>query len=330
MIERLTIQNFQCVEEFDETLDPGINCFVGRSGRGKTSRAIRAPFWLVFNKPTGNRFLYDEKITGRKWDGKPTIVSMRTSDGHYVGRIRSANSNLYLLDDQTFQGFGQSVPEEVTKSLNLHPVNFQLQHARRVEDERFSQCNPLYLLSMSPSEVARILNDLGGIDDIDDALSYVNKRMNREDALKKSGKLSIEKIEGELVAYSGLDSLDKAVSELEGKEREIEELDLKIRGATEAVNSVKIKKAALSTFKGLKRFKASVDRLGVEQAKIDALSGELTVVYDAVHRLKEARKGQDALALLYQNAKEKFEKAKPKTCPLCGGEWKKGGGMVSV
>ena len=323
MITRLKIHNFQICEFFDEELDPGINVFVGQSGRGKSARAIRAPFWLAFNKPVGTRFMYDQKITGNKeWKSGDTLVSVWTDDGHCCERIRGNSDNLYRCDGVSLSGFSQTVPEEITKALNLTPLHFQTQHARRIEDERFSQCNPLFLLSMSPSEVARFMNELGGIDEIDDAFSIIEKRIRREETLSKTSKAEQDRIEEELKEYSGLEELEREVLSLRSKNQEIEEQERKINMAVMAVAKLLEAEEGLSTLSDLPELKREISRLENKITNIHHFELEISKLKGAISALEIAEDDLKTCQEEHKQVKERYERLKPDTCPLCGEEWK--------
>lgn len=160
MLKRLTVRNFQCHTALDQELSPGVNVFVGKSGAGKSAGVVRPMRLLAFNRPLGESY--------RRWGSDETEVLVELDDGREVSRTKGDKDNLYRLGEEEFRSFGQQPPEAVREALNLGEINFQFQH------------DPLFLLSMRAPELSRTLNEVAGLDQIDEAFSRVNSRLRRE------------------------------------------------------------------------------------------------------------------------------------------------------
>lgn len=290
MLKRLKVQNFMCIEDFDEELSPGVNVFWGFSGTGKSSVAIRAPMLLSLNRPAGISFLYDPRITGNeKWKQGPAQVLVETGDGRIVERIRSESENLYVLDGNKLNGFGTGVPDSVRQALKISYQNFQAQHPRRIEDERYSQMNPLYLLSLSPSEVAKTLNDLAGLEDIDIGKARVNDRVNRESREVEKQKGLKEKYEQDLTLYEELDQLETSVFGLEQIQTSKERATSLIEGMELAILAVRKAKEEKAKFAGLDLLKGSFEELAEIAPTRGYVAGEIAGVRTALAALAKAK-----------------------------------------
>jgi tetratricopeptide (TPR) repeat protein len=100
------------------------------------------------NQPKGAGFIREGT--------KETEVELKIQ-GSTITRLRGKQENTYQLDGRTFRAFGNDVPEEIAKFLNVGPLNFQGQH------------DPPFWFTETAGEVSRQLNqivDLGAIDSI--------------------------------------------------------------------------------------------------------------------------------------------------------------------
>lgn len=204
MIKQLTVRNFQCHGVFEQHLSPGVNVFVGKSGIGKSAGVVRPLRLLAFNRPLGESY--------RRWGSNETEVTVELDSGVEVSRLKSNKDNLYRLGIEVFRSFGQQPPEAVQEALNLGEINFQFQH------------DPIFLLSMSPAELARTLNEVAGLDQIDTAFSRINSRLRREKQEIATAETLKNKLEEEVGRYKDLDQLEVQVNI-------IEELDSRSRSA---------------------------------------------------------------------------------------------------
>ena len=171
---RLTLSNFQIHR--DKTVDIPENettYLEGDSDTGKSS-CIRSLFWALFNKPDGSFFVTIGSPRGT------TAKAVFEFGGHTVTRERgktAGSKNLYALDGQTYEAFGRDVPEPVAKALNISP------HAIQIRDPR----EPLFLVSHTPTEAAKILADACGLGVIDTATSFVRgKKAAAEAEIRKT------------------------------------------------------------------------------------------------------------------------------------------------
>lgn len=159
MLERVVVKGFQSHIDTDITFSGGINLVRGDNASGK-SALRRALLWVLTNKPTGTSFI--------NWGLVDTDVCEVTVyyNGHIVSRRRSRNGkvNEYILDGNVLSGFGVNVPEPITAVLSLDDTNVELQHSA------------LFMLSESPPEMARRLNKLTNLEDIDKAFSSMRSR----------------------------------------------------------------------------------------------------------------------------------------------------------
>lgn len=197
MINQIIISNFQSHKKTTLDFGPGVNVIIGRSDSGK-SAIIRALTWVISNRPTGDSFR-------SVWGGE-TSVRVGLDNELAVVRVKSDKDNTYQLKkgDEllSFKAMGTEVPEEVQQALDFSEFNIQY------------QMDAPFMLSKSSGEVARMLNNVAHIDDIDSTLSNIEarKRRAKSDISNKEEQL-VEANEG-LQEFDNLDDIEKKMKTL--------------------------------------------------------------------------------------------------------------------
>jgi len=212
MIENLTLHNFQAHEKTHIEFSPGINVIIGDNDNGKSS-ITRALYWLFMNKPSGDEFI--------KWEKTKCSVTAKVN-GKQVKRERQPNKNKYVIDGQQFNAVRSDVPDELQNITKITPTNIQL------EDD------PQFLLSSSPSEVARKLNEVVGLNKIDDSIQHPNKiirqmnssinHIHNDIQQKQQEKEKLKNIEDVDEKNKKLDEFIAKENNLDGEIEEIESL----------------------------------------------------------------------------------------------------------
>jgi len=265
MLERLIIKGFQSHLDTDITFDNGINFVKGDNACGKSAMR-RALLWVLTNKPSGASFI--------NWGFSDSDVCEATVvyNGHVVTRRRSRNGkvNEYVLDGESLSGFGVNVPDPVKAVLTLDDTNVELQHSS------------LFMLNESPPEMARRLNKLTNLEDIDKAFAAV-RRMKLENSKSiKAAEEKLEELDAEIDKYSFMEDAGKLVVELEQKEKSADELNIRYLDTKDLLDTL-----------GLLQLKPSpnVDLLSVTDLYTAAQTGkktldEVTNLYDTLVSLE--------------------------------------------
>lgn len=190
MITKIEIKNFQSHKNTVIEFDKGINSLCGESDNGKTA-IIRAIKWLVENRPLG----VDKLNSNWNKDFKePMSVRLYTESG-WVERIRSKDRNGYTICHNNsnpieLSAVGTDVPSDVIEFLRLTDVNFQY------------QLDSPYLISMTPGEASKYLNNIVHLDSIDKLLSTADS--NKREILSE-----------QKIVDSDIDSLKRAIKDTE-------------------------------------------------------------------------------------------------------------------
>lgn len=204
MLKTLKIENFQSHERTELHLHPGVNVICGRTDGGK-SAILRAVRWVIENRPQGDEF--------RSWWGGDTKVALLTTDDVRVERGKGKSSNWYDLnidedDPLHFEAFGPSVPNEIIQALKLTDVNFQWQHDRA------------FLLSESAPEVARRLNKVARIEDIDAATTRGEAEKRAANAAAEAERQAIADLQVELSSLPDLKPAQTLLTKMDQKSEE--------------------------------------------------------------------------------------------------------------
>ncbi len=211
MISSITLRNFGKHKNRTFDLHPRVNVFCGKSSEGKSWATLRPVRWAAKNEPLGDGM--------RHWDGGDTAVDIVTECVR-VTRGKTDKDNYYLLDTgetgnpdavTKFKSFGRNPPEEVSRALNIDDISLQSQH------------DPLFMLSMKPPELARVLNDLAGLDKIDEANGRINKRLWSERQERDTAKKDVDRLAEELTRYEGLTNLEELAGAVENLQKRWEE-----------------------------------------------------------------------------------------------------------
>jgi exonuclease SbcC len=199
MLEKLTIKNLQSHRHTTLDFNPGINVIVGKSQSGKTA-ILRALYWLFFNRPSGLRI----RTQGNE---RPVRVSA-VMDGKTVALFKGKNSK-YSLDESEWKGFNKSVPADVETFLNIDDINIQ-----RQLDEHF-------LITSSPQEVARTINQITGLEKVDEWTKKLTTKINTLSTKKDLIVEDKEKLVKKLKVFDDIDELDTLYKNAEKLDRQI-------------------------------------------------------------------------------------------------------------
>lgn len=221
MLERLIIKGFQSHLDTDITFDKGINFVKGDNACGKSAMR-RALLWVLTNKPSGVSFI--------NWNYGDSDICEATVvyNGHTVTRRRSRNGkvNEYVLDGESLSGFGVNVPDPVKEVLSLDDTNVELQHSS------------LFMLNESPPEMARRLNKLTNLEDIDKAFTAVRKMKLENSKSIKTAEEKLEELDAEIDKYSFMEDAGKLVVKLEQREKSVDELNIGYLDTKDLLNTL--------------------------------------------------------------------------------------------
>ena len=350
MIQKIELSNFQSHQNTVLELDPGVNVIIGDSDSGKTS-IIRALMWVLTNRPTGEAFRRNGSIS--------TSVTIDTSDGA-ITRVRSDRENLYYgINAEKLAAIGTSVPEPVSKVLNMD-ADLNLQR----------QLDAPFLLSCSAGEVAQRLNSVVGLDDIDVGLASVQRRVRQHQAGFEQAEKQCAILTEQIESFAYLVDMEQGISQLEQQFDALQTMQSQIgslqgillstQDATTALNALPDVTMLLLQVYDVERQLENYNRVyGQARGLSDAVEDVLTitdalgkiadvsgllevaqVVEELLRQLRECgecvRLGEDLMhsqITIHREidiaedqivcGEERLRKEFPTVCPLCGRKGKK-------
>lgn len=348
MIKQVRIKNFQSHK--DSVLDfvPGVNVIIGPSDSGK-SAIFRAINWVLTNRPLGDGFRSE-------WGGE-TRVTIITTDGHTVERVKGDDLNAYILDGEKLKAFGAGVPDDVLTILRIAPESVQ------------SQGEPPFLLSASPGEAARLLNRAASLDDIDRVIANLRRSYTASEKRVEQLELSITECKNQLIQYRDLDQVEALLEQAEKLERkyqdayndllilrdlygraiEIEERladrpDLgpvsemveeasslveslnerkdylkKLRSLVGKIRDVKDEMANLLTDDEIERVLSLIDAATRINSDLERTKNERRRLIRLLDRIHDVDHEIVVVERKIEELEKRYHEIAPETCPLCGG-----------
>jgi exonuclease SbcC len=267
-IDSLHLKNFQSHRRSYLELSRGINVITGESDQGKSS-IIRALYWLFFNKPSGNAFI--------TW-GKSSCSIEITSNKNSIKRIRSKNTNSYKINNQTFDAVRTSVPKEIDEIIKILPVNIQLQD------------DPYFLLSDQPGDIAKKLNQVVGIDQIDRSLSYVNLLYSRQNSAIKHLNEQIKENEERLAKYKNFSYIEKIFSKYQGVSKKADQSRIQIKKINNIVEKTEDLRNTISKEKTIRKLEKRVNELGNTINDLHSEQEKITRIKNTVSNIHKTQK----------------------------------------
>lgn len=201
MIRKVIIKNFMSHKDTTIEFPEGITLLAGSSFSGK-SAIMDAIYWVAYNRPTGDGYVsyWARDAKGKQSDDCLVTIEF---DNHVVTRYRGKDGNRYILDGMTLDAIGTDVPDLVQKAINFAEVNSQ------------SQMDPLFLISSSGGDIARLLNKTVKLDTIDVFLSAIDSRKRATKKAFETAESNIAVVDQELTKFSFLDKAKALIEKLE-------------------------------------------------------------------------------------------------------------------
>lgn len=223
MFKSLTIKNFKSHEDTKIEFDSGVNVIQGLSFTGKTN-VLRALRLLLENRPQGahyfSDFAGDKGITeiGLELFDK-TAVTLEKSihinkKGEKVldGSIYQITGSKLLENDWSSAAPSSGIPDQIDQVLNMSELNMQ------------KQFDQPFLVSSSSGEVARIVNKITKLENVDEWISDVTSQINQSqrDVNRLSGEVEFEILV--LKKYDGIEETKKIIQRLEKIDADLKNL----------------------------------------------------------------------------------------------------------
>jgi hypothetical protein len=248
------------------------------------------------NQPDGYRFI--------SWDHAVCQVRGKVG-GHKVTRARGKGENTYKLDKREYKAFGRGqVPDDIASLLNLSDVNFQRQH------------DSPYWFMQSAGEVAKELNSIVNLDQIDRSHAYLASELRKVRSIKEVVEGRLEEAKAKAESLQWTEQADTELREIEqlqdSMSADVQECSV-LRGLLENVSSL--------TQRLQDAVQRQTDRLALTQAvrelcgereRVEGLRGMLERM-STLEKSKWSRK--QSVEILKGEIKDKVGGL----CPVCKG-----------
>lgn len=269
MINKLHLKNFQAHKNTSLSFSDGLNVIIGDSDQGKSS-IIRSLYWLFFNQPSGNEFINRKS----DWCSVKAIVDKKET----IERFRNKSKNRYVINDSNFDAIRTDVPNELKEVINIKAVNIQLQD------------DPYFLLSSQPGEIARSLNKVVGLDQIDSSLKYVNSLLRKENSDINNLNEYIQEKEDELSKYKNLDKIESRNNEFKQIQKNLKQAKRNRARVKELINKITDLEHSLEAESSINAAKKIVQKIEKLQKKMQESSNKQSEIKQTIKKLKKAQK----------------------------------------
>ncbi|KKM73514.1 hypothetical protein LCGC14_1409760 [marine sediment metagenome] len=209
-IEYYEIFNYQSWEYARFDLSPGVNVFVGPSDDGKSAGSIRALLWAIENMPQDDTLYRSWSTLDPNKPGKDvfkgeTRVNIKLADHpDLISRYKKGMSiNAYSIGSQVLNKPGKTVPDAISRILNIQTVNIH------------RQSDGPFFISMSDPDKARYLNELVNLDIIARTQSNILSRLTTETTSKKAAETTLAEKTEDLANYDWIDQAEHDLAALE-------------------------------------------------------------------------------------------------------------------
>ena len=222
----LKIKNFQSHHDTElDIKENAINVIVGESDSGK-SGIFRVVELLVCNRPSGDKY--------RTHNTRKTEVEWKE-----VKRVKSASVSQYEVDGEIYKALRTDVPRQVTEKLKLSSINLRSQH------------EPYFMLTETPGQRARAMNELADLGLIDYTASALKgqERLNSQQITAKT--TDLETKQKQVDALSWAVEADKDLFTIESYQRSYEILEVELAKLDKLVTQLLELETKLSNFPDL-------------------------------------------------------------------------------
>jgi exonuclease SbcC len=214
MLKRIKLKNFRSHKHTELQFHKGVNVIYGLGQSGKTN-ILRAINWVLYNRPSGFN------IHSHFANVPETEVEIESTNG-LILMVKNPKTTTYIVDNpelpepQTFTYTGKSVPELVTRILNINEINIS------------NQLDAPFLITDSPGEVGKTINRITKVEQIDSWVSKLTTKVNSTRSKIEIYQEEINKSKQELTFYEGLDELESQINFFNKIEKVIENKESKI------------------------------------------------------------------------------------------------------
>lgn len=291
MLKSAELFNFRLHKHLKIDFGTHITSIVGKSYSGK-STVVRALKWVFLNKPSG--------LSVVRWGAKQTKVIVKI-DGHTIVRIRGKSKNIYKLDGQKFEAFGNDVPRKIVALLNVSEKNFQEQHSLP------------FWFGETAGEVSRQLNGIVNLSIIDTTMANLASELRTAKTTVEVSKTRLKQAKDEKTQLSFVPQMIKDWENVLALDKAYEKQSQNVA----EIDSV------LNLAKDLKRVRdkarpPSIITMDKYAQEYESLSNEVVSIDNSIRQAKRLKQVWEVAQAEARKAHESLETVSKGRCPLCG------------
>lgn len=302
MIESLLIKNFQSHKKTLLEFDKGINVIYGLSQAGKTA-ILRAFRLLVYNRPSGARFYSNfapmegtSQVQVQFDNARVTIIKdvRKSKDGKKI-----LKGTIYGLDrgkDHLDWSPGTDIPGDIRNALNMGEMNIQ------------SQFDAPFLIMSPPGEVARTINKITKLEQVDKWKAELTRRINQKNQEIKIVNDQAKEIQKSLENYQGFEDLDEEIIDLKKVDNLLDLLYMKGQSLDQSIQKIEEAEESVDKIapilKELERLESEALRVDGDLKRMQDKHGMLSHI-DFLDRSLQDMEGLLEMLLLLKYAMEK-------------------------
>lgn len=280
MIKKFRLVNFQNHKNTIVTLSKRVNIFTGSSDNGKSS-IIRGLFWFIKNRPVGDKDRRHYISKGEKKYTTQTSIDIVFTNGG-ASRVKSNTKNVYKIKGQKgdLKALRTDVPEEIELLHNMDEENIQ------------SQDQSYFLLNLSPGNVAKKLNMVAGLEQMDKALKEINSRVRKLVSERKSLGKNVDDLRSRIAEMGWVPEAKSLHKAIKKGESDILDHDHNINRIEELITDLIHYKRKSKTTLPLQAIRLS-DAMGLLAEEYQNLDDSITSVSDVLNQVDVNQKKID-------------------------------------
>lgn len=299
MISKIIVENFQSHKHSELELSEEVNAIIAPSNEGKSS-LFRAIELVRTNRPLGEEYI--------SWGTGDCYVTIKTKEGNLITRKKTKDSNEYIINKTSYKSFGASPPQQVQETLNIKDINYQSQ------SDRHFLLPPFY----SAGQIASILNEVIGIDDIDRVRKYLKEKENEANRELKESKTNLTKIKKAKELFKDIGEHELIINTAEMLETDIVLNRKKYKqliGLLQSISSIRVKIIALNRITSLEKNLLKAEKRNAIIQELIKKQKQLIILKEKIEEQRETIKQKSKTVSTLQ---KEIKITMPKICPLCG------------
>jgi DNA repair exonuclease SbcCD ATPase subunit len=281
MIQKLSIKNFQSHADTEIELAP-VTVFTGDSDQGKTA-ILRSIVKLMRNTPLGDFFIRHSQ--------KECIISVELDNGIKVTRIigKKNNINIYKINDDEYNNFGTTVPDEVKLVLDIDDI--QVFDKEKIDFHVSSQHDGLFLINLSESLRGRIFSKLTGSDIVNKALFNLNSLIRSKTKEKENNLSKLDVLNSQIANLSYVYDLENIIDNVNSLQIKVDELHNDIKYINKAYDDINNLSSIINKYENVVEILNSIDTDTLIEKfemlnKLRDIGNQLHVVISSIKNLK--------------------------------------------